>query len=75
MLAVAEQLGRNLVSKSAKSANNLAIVSAVGCNLNRPVASAFEKAGLRLPKVDHYCLGGVPRSVGYLCRGVAMSTG
>ena len=48
---------------------------AVGCNLNRPVASNFEKAGFRLPEVDHYYLGGVPRSVGYLCRGVAVPTG
>ena len=48
---------------------------AVGCNLNRPVASTFEKAGFRLPEVDHYYLGGVPRAVGYLCRGVAVSTG
>jgi ubiquinone/menaquinone biosynthesis C-methylase UbiE len=48
---------------------------AVGCNLNRPVASSFEKAGFRLPEVDHYYLGGVPRAVGYLCRGVAVSIG
>jgi ubiquinone/menaquinone biosynthesis C-methylase UbiE len=48
---------------------------AVGCNLNRPVASSFEEAGFRLPEVDHYYLGGVPRSVGYLCRGVAVSMG
>jgi ubiquinone/menaquinone biosynthesis C-methylase UbiE len=46
---------------------------AVGCNLNRPVASNFVKAGFSLPEVDHYYLGGVPRSVGYLCRGVAVS--
>ncbi|MFA5956834.1 class I SAM-dependent methyltransferase [Hyphomicrobium sp.] len=48
---------------------------AVGCNLNRPVASTFEKAGFRLLEVDHYYLGGAPRSVGYTCRGVAVSTG
>ena len=47
---------------------------AVGCNLNRPVASTFEKAGFRLPEVDHYYLSGVPRAVGYLCRGVAVSS-
>jgi ubiquinone/menaquinone biosynthesis C-methylase UbiE len=45
---------------------------AVGCNLNRPVASSFENAGFRLPEVDHYYLDGVPRAVGYLCRGVAL---
>lgn len=48
---------------------------AVGCNLNRPVASSFENAGFRLTEVDHYYLAGVPRSVGYLCRGVAVSMG
>jgi ubiquinone/menaquinone biosynthesis C-methylase UbiE len=48
---------------------------AVGCNLNRPVASNFEKAGFRLLEADHYYLSGVPRTLGYLCRGVAMSGG
>lgn len=48
---------------------------AVGCNLNRPVASTFENAGFQLPQVDHYYLDGVPRAVGYLCRGVALPTG
>lgn len=48
---------------------------AVGCNLNRPVASSFERAGFQLAEVDHYYLSGVPRPVGYLCRGVAVPTG
>lgn len=48
---------------------------AVGCNLNRPVAALLNGAGFRLPEVDHYYLSGVPRSVGYLCRGVAVPGG
>lgn len=46
---------------------------AVGCNLNRPVASSFERAGFLLPEVHHYYLDGAPRSLGYLCRGVAVA--
>lgn len=44
---------------------------AVGCNLNRPVATALEAAGFTLREVEHYYLANAPRTVGYLCRGVA----
>jgi SAM-dependent methyltransferase len=47
---------------------------AVGCNLNRPVASALTSAGFTLPDVEHYYLPNAPRAVGYLCRGVAVVT-
>lgn len=45
---------------------------AVGCNLNRPVASALRAAGFDLREVEHYYLASAPRAVGYLCRGVAV---
>lgn len=45
---------------------------AVGCNLNRPVASALEAAGFTLREVEHYYLANAPRAVGYLCRGVGV---
>jgi ubiquinone/menaquinone biosynthesis C-methylase UbiE len=48
---------------------------AMGCNLNRPVATTLESAGFELPEVEHYYLNGAPRAVGYLCRGVALPAG
>jgi SAM-dependent methyltransferase len=44
---------------------------AVGCNLNRPVAHLIASAGFTIGELEHYYLGGAPRPVGYLARGVA----
>jgi len=44
---------------------------AVGCNLNRPVAHLIAAAGFTISELEHYYLGGAPRPVGFLARGVA----
>lgn len=44
---------------------------AVGCNLTRPTAELFKKAGFHIQDMEEYYLGGAPRAVGFLCRGIA----
>jgi SAM-dependent methyltransferase len=47
---------------------------AVGCNLTRPVAELFRRAGFSIQDMEEYYLGGAPRVLGFHCRGVAQAS-
>lgn len=47
-------------------------VIACGCNLNRPIDTLVERAGLQIEKLDRYVPPGVPRIAGEMYRGVAI---
>ncbi len=44
---------------------------ACGCNVNRKIDDLFEQAGLRVEKLDRFCVDGVPRLFGETYRGAA----
>jgi ubiquinone/menaquinone biosynthesis C-methylase UbiE len=46
---------------------------AVGCNLTRPVQQLLDEAGFRIHRIESYYLDGAPRTVGFLCQGVAQA--
>jgi ubiquinone/menaquinone biosynthesis C-methylase UbiE len=45
----------------------------VGCNMNRPIDRLIAQAGLRLPHLDRFVMPGIPRLVGEMYRGTALS--
>jgi SAM-dependent methyltransferase len=46
---------------------------AVGCNLTRPVADLFIRAGFKIQDIEEYYLGGAPRALGFHCSGIAQA--
>ena len=53
--------------------NPIQRVIACGCNLNRPIDALISQGGLKIDRLDRFLLPGVPRIVGEMYRGLAVS--
>ena len=53
--------------------NPIERVIACGCNLNRPIDALIRQGGLKIDRLDRFLLPGVPRIVGEMYRGLAVS--
>ena len=53
--------------------NPIERVIACGCNLNRPIDALISQGGLKIDRLDRFLLPGVPRIVGEMYRGLAVS--
>src|SRR2546427_253030 len=53
--------------------NPIERVIACGCNLNRQIDALISQGGLKIDRLDRFLLPGVPRIVGEMYRGLAVS--
>jgi ubiquinone/menaquinone biosynthesis C-methylase UbiE len=59
------------VAKRQDSFNPIQKLIGRGCNMNRPIDELVRAAGLRIVKLDRYCMPDTPRMLGEMYRGIA----